>query len=260
MTKRQKIIAASLILSAGFLAIQFTQEGSFRYQAIAGLSLLALLLSIISLREGLDIKRRPATLLTLVLPPLFTAGVGLFYFLLPASLLARLPVIIPFAVGIYALLLTANIYSVAAVRTIQLARAAQAVGFILTLVTAFLLFDTVWSFRFPAYFNAPLVGLITFPLMLHALWSVQLEENISVSVWQISLVSSLCLAELALVLSFWPLSVVVASLSLTTAIYAILGLSQAKLTGRLFAKIVKEHLFFAGLFLLVVLATTSWKG
>ena len=61
----------------------------------------------------------------LTLPTLFTAAVGLFYFLLPVRWLTRLPVVILYSIGIYALLLTENIYNVAAERTIALFRAAH---------------------------------------------------------------------------------------------------------------------------------------
>jgi len=259
MSKRQKFILTSILLSAGFLAVQLS-DIPWRYEAIAGLAGLSILFFIFSLWEGLDFRSRPATLLTLTLPVLFTAGVGLFYFLLPSKPLARLPVFILYGIGIYALSLTGNIFTVAAIRTIQLARAARAVNFVLTLLTAFFIFDTIWSFRLPFYFNAALICLTSFPLFLQGIWSTQLEEKISHDVWLHSVVSTLSLTQIALILSFWPVSVVIASLCLTTGIYVTLGLTEAKLTGRLFAKTVREHLFFGGIFLLIVLLTTTWTG
>jgi hypothetical protein len=89
------------------------------------------------LREGID---GIEWLTVLTLPPLYTAGVGLFYFLLPVRWLTRLPVAMAYGLGMYVLLLTENIFSVASIRTIQLLRAAQAVGFLLTLVTGFFLY------------------------------------------------------------------------------------------------------------------------
>ncbi len=260
MSKRQKFVISSLGLSAGFLGIQLATDLAWRYEAIAGLAVLAILAFVWSLWGGLSLKDRPATLLTLILPGMFTAGVGLFYFLLPSYLLARLPVVIFFGLGVYALALTANIFTVAAIRTIQLARAAQAVNFVLSLITAFLLFDTIWSFRLPAYFNFLLVAFVSFPLLLHGFWSIQLEESLPSSVVQLAAFSAVALAELAIILSFWPASVVIVSLCLTTVIYVILGLGQAKLAGRLFVKTVKEHLFFGGLFLLIMFFTTNWRG
>ena len=67
----------------------------------------------------------------------FTAAIALFYFLLPVRWLTRVPVAVLYAVGMYALLLTENIYNVAADRTIALLRAAQSIGYLLTLLTYF---------------------------------------------------------------------------------------------------------------------------
>ncbi len=259
MSKRQKFVLTSLSLAAGFIMIQLANI-SWRYQAIFALAILTVLAFIWNLWGGLSLKTRPTTILTLVLPLLFTTGIGLFYFLLPSTLFARLPVIIFFGLGVYALALTANIFTVAAIRTIQLARAAQAVSFVLTLITAFLLFDTTWSLRLPFYLNFPLVAIISFPLFLTGFWTVLLEEKPSMALLQLTGIATLCLTELGIVLSFWPASVAVISLCLTTAIYVILGLGQAQLAGKLFTRTIREHLFFGGLFLLIMILTTSWRG
>src|SRR4030042_2635463 len=149
MTKRQKFIFSSLLLAVGLVFVQFS-EVSFRYLAILFLTLLTSGLTIWSLREALAGIR---WITTIILPMLFTAGVGLFYFLLPSSWFFSFSVVFFFALGMYALLLTENIFSVAAIRTIQLFRAASAVGFLLTLLTAFLLYDTIFSIRFQFYLN-----------------------------------------------------------------------------------------------------------
>jgi hypothetical protein len=130
MSKRRKFIVSSLILSLGFIFIQFL-DVRFRFIAIGLLSLATLGLSVWSLYEGLG---KNATLLTLVLPAMFTAGVGIFWFLLPVSVFTRIPIIIFYGVGIYILCLTSNIYSVAAIRTIALLRAARGVGFFIKFV------------------------------------------------------------------------------------------------------------------------------
>ena len=67
----------------------------------------------------------------------FYGAVAFFYFLLPVRWLTRIPVVVLYAVGIYALLLTENIYNVAADRTIALLRAAHSVGYLLTLDNVF---------------------------------------------------------------------------------------------------------------------------
>lgn len=260
MTKRQKFVLTSLVLAFGFFLVQFV-EFEYHYPAIAGLTLAALSLCAWALKDGLS---RNATLLTLVLPTFFTAGVGLFYFLLQTSgivaILTRIPVLIIYALGIYALLLTSNIYTVATVRTIQLLRAAHAVGFLLTLVSTFLLFDTVLSLRQPFFVNAFAMGLLSYPLFLQGLWSIELEGKLSREVKSVSLGFSLVLAQIAAILSFWPITVPVASLALTTVVYVGLGLGQAKLQQRLFSKTIREYFLVVLAVFVTMFLTAKWGG
>ena len=256
ITKRQRFIATSLLLSVGLLTIQLANV-SWRYGAIAFLAFLAYFLSAWSLAEGLN---GIEWLTVLVLPTFFTAGVGLFYFLMPAKWLMRLPVVLLYGLGFYGLLLTENIFSVAAIRTIQLLRSAQAVGFLLTLVTSFFLYNTILAYRFDAWFNFLLVGLISFPLILQALWYVELEEKVSKKIWLYSLALSLVLAEVALVFSFWPVSVTTGSLALITSTYIVLGLAQHRFSERLFKKTIREYVAIGVVILVIIFLTTRWGG
>ncbi|MDO8503408.1 MAG: hypothetical protein Q7S60_01830 [bacterium] len=256
MTKRQKFVLSSGVLALGFFLVQFV-DYSFRYPFITGLTLMSIALSLWSLWGGVG---KDATSLTLVLPALFTAGVGLFYFLLPGTLVAGIPVLILYAIGIYALLLTSNIYAVAAARTIALLRAAHAVGFLLTLVTAFLLFDTIFSLRWDFWANGLLLGTISFPLFLQGFWSIELERLPSREVLLLSASFAVIVAEVATILSFWPITVVVASLASTTVVYVGLGLGQAKLQQRLFARTVKEYLLVGVIVFTTMFLTARWGG
>lgn len=256
MTKRQKFVISSLVLAGGFFGIQFV-DFDLRYQAIAVLTILSALLTTWSLWGGLG---RNATLLTLVLPSFFTAGVGLFWFLLPSTLLTRIPILGLYALGIYALLLTSNIYSVAAARTIALLRAAHAVGFLLTLLTSFLLFDTILSLRGDFWLNGGAAGFLAFPLLLQGFWSIELEQKIESHVLQLAIVFSLVVGELAAILSFWPVTVPVGALALTTVVYVGLGLGQAKLQGRLFERTVKEYLLVGLIVFVTMFLTARWGG
>ncbi len=254
LTKRRKFIFSSLLLTAGLTFIQFGQISN-RYLAITLLSLLAIPLTLWSLKEAL---KGPIWLVSWILPAAFTAGVGLFYFLLPGSFLTALPVIIIYFLGMYALFLSENIFSVAALRTIQLFRSASAASFLLTLVTSFLLYDTVFSFRLPFYFNGLFVFVISFLLFLHGTWSVNLEEKISPNILLYSLFLSLGMGEIALVLSFWPTATTLTSLFLTSLVYVALGIIEAKLSDRLFRRTVNEYLTVGFIVLLVLLAYTTW--
>lgn len=254
LTKRRKFIISSLLLSLGLVAIQLGLISN-RYISIAVLSLLTIPLVFWSLWESL---KGSIWLTAWIVPALFTAGVGMFYFLLPGSWLIIVPVILIYFFGMYALFLSENIFSVAAIRTIQLFRSASAVSFLLTLLTAFLLYDTIWSFRSPFYLNGLLVFLTSFLLFLHGCWTVNLEEKITPKIVIYSLILSVGIGELAIIISFWPVTVSLASLFLTSIMYVALGLSQANLSDRLFIKTVKEYLIVFGIVLLILVLYTSW--
>lgn len=256
MSKRRKFILVSLVLSLGFVIIQLVPNLN-RFISIPLLSLATGALFFWGLKEGLG---KNATLLTLLLPMLYTIGVGFFWFLLPATTIARLPAIIVYGVGIYALCLTSNIFTVAAIRTIALARAARGVGFVLTLFTTFLIFDTLISFRAQFWLTSLAIAISSFPLFLQGLWSVEVDKKLSREVLLLTLVMSLALGEIAMLLSFWPVTVSVGSLFLTVAMYLMLGLGQAKLELRLFPQTTREYLVigvtvFVGMFL-----ATHWGG
>lgn len=250
MSKRKRFIATSALLSLGFIGINFVPD-SFRFIAIGALSLFTIVLFVWSLWGGIKMN---ATLLTLVLPFMFTISVGLFWFLLPSSLFARIPVVLFYGLGVYALCLTANIYTVSAIRTIALLRAARGVGFVLTLVTFFLVYDAILSLRAPIYVVSGVVLVASLPLFLQGFWTIVLDKKFSAPVLRLAAVSSLVMGEIALTMYFWPVTVVVGSLFFTVGVYVLLGLGQAYLEGRLFSQTVRDHItlgivVFVGMFL-----------
>ncbi|QQG47284.1 MAG: hypothetical protein HY044_04120 [Candidatus Woesebacteria bacterium] len=255
MTKRKKFVISSIILSVGFLLINFL-DNNYRFWTIAVLTLLTLILSSWSLYEGLAFN---TTLLTLILQPMFTLGVGIFWFLLPSSLYARLPVVVLYGIGNYALFLTANIFTVSAIRTIALSRAAKGVSFVLTLLTSFLLFDSLFSLRSSVFVNAIGTFAITLPLFLQGLWQSLLEgELIKNNILTYSIVFGLLCSELSALLYFWPVTVVVGSLFMTVSVYVLLGLGQAQLEARLFKQTAQEYLIVGTVVFLTVLFATKW--
>ena len=256
MSKRRRFILTSFLLCLGFVAIQFLNDQN-RFWAIGALGLLTVILFFWSLRESLG---RKMTLLTLVLPTVFTLGVGVFWFLLPANVFARIPIVIFYGLGIYVLCLTANIYSVAAVRTIALLRAARGVGFVLSLLTSFLVFDAILSMKTEMYILLPFTFIVSFLLYFQGYWSMLLETEFSKDLAILSGISSLLTTEVAAALYFWPVTVVVGSLFLTVTFYMLLGLGQAKVDGRLFSSTVREHLIVGSLVFIVMFFATHWGG
>jgi len=254
MSKRKKFIITSLILSLGFIGVQLL-DNVFRFWAIGILGLFATGLFTWSLFEGLG---KNATLLTLLLPAMFTWGVGIFWFLLPANVFARIPVVVFYGAGIYVLCLTMNILTVAAIRTIALLRAARGVGFVLTLITSFLVYDAILSLKTSILLTGGGVALLSFPLFLQGLWSTSLEPKLDRQIVISGLIYSLVMGEAAIGLYFWPVTVVVGSLFLTVTVYMLLGLGQAKIEGRLFPGTVRDYFFVGILVFIGMFFATRW--
>ena len=256
MTKRQKFVVTSVLLSLGFLGLGALGEEN-RVAGVIGLSFVALFLAFLSLRESIG---RNATLISLILPPLYTFGVGMFWFLLPGTFYAQLPVVLLFGVGVYAQLLIFNIFNVSTIKSIALARAAKGVGFVLTLFTAFLLYDAILSVKGPIYFNAVSVFASSVLLLIQGLWVSKLEKNVEKQLIRYSLILGYVVGGVSILLYFWPVSVVVGSLFLTVTMYVLLGLGQAKLEGRLFKSTMREYMLVGALVFMAMILATSWRG
>lgn len=255
MSKRKKLGLVAVFLTLGIFGVQSVEVES-RYQAIGLLAGGAYALSVWAMLEDL---KGIEWLTTLILPVFYPVSVALFYFLLPGRILTQVLIGTLFGLGMYALLLTENIFNVASIRTIQLLRAAHAVGFLLTLLVAFFLWDTIFSFRLDPWWNGLLVGITAWPLALSTLWSVNLEERLSPAVIWGSVVNSWSLMVMALMISFWPVTITVASLFLVTALYVGLGIGQQYLAGRLFKKTLSEYLWVGLIVLVTVFFLARWS-
>lgn len=195
----------------------------------------------------------------MILPSFFAASMALFNFLLPEHPVTRMVVLTIYGMGLYAIYLTENIFSVAAVRTIQLVRAAHAVGFLMTITTIVLLVNTIYSLHFPFWANMLLVSGISLPLFLQGLWSVVLSKSLTKEVVWMSVGMSLLMGQVAGMLSFLPVTVWIASLFLGTVAYVSLGLLQHALNERLFLRTVYEYVGVGVFVLLATLVVTPWR-
>ncbi len=256
MLKRQKFILVSFLLALGFILINLL-EGNERYWGIGSLSLLSIVFFFWVLKEGIG---KNATLLTLILPSLFTLGVGLFWFLLPTNVIARIPVVIIYGIGIYILCLTNNIFTVSAIRTIALSRAARGVGFVVTLFTSFLIYDAVMSLKISIYLGSIIIYALSFPIFIQGLWQSKLTKEFSSSLLIYSLYFSYAIALGYIFIYFLPVTVIVGSIFLTVGTYVLLGLGQAKIEGRLFKQTIREYLIIGSAVFLVMLFVTNWRG
>ncbi len=241
MRRREKFIITSLLLSLGLFAIQYVAL-EFRYLLIGALILLSYFLSAWALSDDLQAHEW----LTIVpLPTMYAGSVALFYFLLPGDFLSKVFILSLFGIGMYALFLTSNIYSVAKGRTIQLIYAAHAVGLLLTLVTSLLFTNAILSFHLPFWLNGLLVGLVHFFLSFMALWSIRLEDKISIDIVWYSLLLMVIFIEFVALLSLLPVPAWDASLFVMGVLYIALGVMQSLLKGRLFASTVNEYTLVA---------------
>ncbi len=256
LTKRQKIVITTFILTLGLLSTQLV-DFNLRFKFIAGLAIASYLLSLWSLREGLNLTKA-AVLLTL--PVFFTIAVSSFYFLLPVRWLTRLPVAATFGLTFYLLLLAQNVFNVASIRTIPLYRAASTASFLFTLLSAFFIFNVIYAFNLLFLWNGLAVLLISYPLILQSLWTIGMEDWVSASVLVQSLVLSLVLAEFALSFSFWPMPTTIWSLALSSSMYVLLGLTSQFLRGKASRRVVWEYVGIGAIVVIVSFVTTSWTG
>ncbi len=87
-----------------------------------------------------------------------------------------------------------------------------------------------------------------------------MEDKLSGSIIIQSLILSLCVGEIALGLSFWPSAVTIWALSLSSAMYVLLGLSTQFLRGRLNRRVGWEYIGIGVLMLFICYFTTAWAG
>lgn len=255
MRRREKFVLAAAFLSIGLSLVQYTGL-EWRYYAIIGLMTITYFVSAWALNDDLQ----PHEWLTILpFPVIYTAAVALFYFLLPTAFLTRMVFLALFGIGMYALYLTSNIFSVAKGRTIQLIYAAHAVGLFFTLFTSMLLTNTIFSLRLPFYSNALLGGLVHFPLVMMSLWSIKLESFVSKSIMQKSTMLTLILMELIAILSLLPFPAWHSSLFVMGIFYIGLGVSQSQIRERLFNNTANEYTLVAVFLGLIFFILLPWK-
>ena len=214
----------------------------------------------------------------LILPVLFTLGSGLFSNLLPAAVprmfgqsfrietaiflgnVVRFLFTILYVLGMYAILLTENIFSVASIRTIQLFRAARSVNFIMVLVTGLFFFSVAFSLRLWFHWIMLISAGIGFLLSFSSLWSIDLKTEHLDEVKRSSLTIAWLMALYGGVLAFWPLRPFMAGLLLTSCLYSLLGILEQKLGSRLSGVNYIEFILFNLVIVLVAFFTTSWRG
>lgn len=254
LTKREKIIITSIILSLGLLNFQFVPF-ILIFWYIGILTFAAFLLSLWSLWEGLN-KLKAVVLL--ILPTFFTLAFSGYYFLI-IPLWLRIIISLLFGITFYSLLLSQNIFNVSSIRTIPLYRVSSTVAFVLTIFTSTLLFNDLLSFNLLFIWNGLLIFALSFPLVLQTLWTVEME-GISRQMLVYSLLISLILGEVGAMLSFWPIYKPLASVILGVHLLVILNIVYDSLRDKLSRGEIMIGVGLNTLIFAIAFLFTSWKG
>ncbi|EKE13823.1 MAG: hypothetical protein ACD_12C00801G0001 [uncultured bacterium] len=236
--KRQRFIIATFCLSFLMLFSTFLSFNQLKYYILI-LGVLTYFFTFFSILERIQ-KIEWATLF--IHPIYFTIVFDLFFFLLPVRWLTRIPFISIYAISIYAILLSSNIFNVRVVKSLQLNRSAFSINYLFLTLTSFLVVNLILSFKLNFLFNLILISIFLFPLALQFFWVANPQNNLDRGLIKYAFLVSLYIGEIALIFSFIPLRQIIFSLLLTACFYSLLGLFYAYIEGRLFVNRVKEFL------------------
>lgn len=254
ISKRQILVFFSILMTGG-LTVSLLSEGRSLYLLSFLLAVAAGLVTVWVLRRDLaGIKY----FVLPILPFFFTFAMALFFQLLPERWLTRLPFMAVYGVSIYLIFLNQNVYNIAAIRTIALLRAAHSVGLLFTLISVFIIANVTFSLRFNFVFLTLILTLICGLMIFQTLWSFELEDLLTKRLLKMTLVLALIVSQVVLTLSFWPAEPTVQAIAVTTAVYMLLGLSQAYYSERLFRRTAIEYISLGGGVFILLFLTTSW--
>lgn len=254
-SKRQKFVVGVGILSLGL----FTSEYLFSGYGVIVAVLLGILTDLFLVGALFEDLKENFSVEPFVLPFLCSLAFGLFYFLTPSRLLSRVVLTTIYAIGLYSVFLSENIFVVASIRTIALLNSARIVTFVITLISYFFLTNTIFSFRLGFFPTILLYGIFTFLFTLHSVWTYTLEPSLKKYLLWTGLVT-LCLVEFASVLWFWPTVPSVLALFLAAAFYIMTGVAHVWFDRRFFKSVIWEYAWVASIALFILIWFTSWQG
>lgn len=244
--KRQKFIVSVVILSFTlFFSEQMFGKGGM-YMAFL-LSVFTDLFILWAIKDDLKDNFSPQVF---ILPLFYTLACALFYFLTPSRFLTRVGMTSLYALGLYSLLLSENIFIVSSIRTIALLSSARTVSFIVTILSYFFLSNVVFSLHLNIFITLLLVFIFSFLLILHSIWTHTLDNNFRSQIDWILLIA-MGLVETSLALWFWPTAPTIIALFLTGLFYILVGISQVWLDKRLFKGVMWEYIWVAVIVFLV---------
>lgn len=252
--KRQKFGIGVVLLSMGLFLAEYALN---TYGLITAFFLAVLSDVILYWAVSQDLQDNFA-LQVFVLPFLYSLSFGLFSFLTPARLLTRIILTSLYAVGLYSVFLSENIFTVASIRTIALLNSGRIVSLVISLVTFFFLASTAFSLRTTLLPTTLVIFIFSFLLSMHALWTYTLERGIRKDVMWVAIIS-VSIFELSAILWFWPTTPIVVALFLTSIWYIMIGLTHVWLDKRLFKSVLWEYIWVAVIAFLVLVSFTKWQ-
>lgn len=255
ISKRQKFLISVVVLSLSLFFSEYVFNSSVLFLSLA-LGIATDIFLFAALFKDLRESFAPQAFF---LPFLCSLAFSLFFFLTPTRLISRVVITSLYAVALYALFLSENIFLVASTRTIALTNSAKIVTFVISLLSYFFLINTIFSFRLPFFATTLLIALFSFFFIMHGLWTYTLAKSLKADLlW--SLILTICLFELSCVLWFWPTSSTLIALFLTAAFYTLVGISHMWFDKRLFQSVFWEYAWVVGIACLLLVWFTSWQG
>lgn len=253
ITKRHKFIIG-VLFSSVLLFIAEYSLGKSGIILIIFLSALADLFLFWGLRADLKENFSPQAF---ILPFTYTISFGFWYFLFPQRLLVRVILTLLYAVGLYSLYLSQNIFTVSAIRTIALLSSARTVSLLLTIVSYFFMMNVIFALHLNIILTLPLIFIFSVLFIMHSIWTFTLEKNIFQNI-SLSLILGLCVSEVSALLWFWPSTPTFLSLFLTGFFYIVVGLTHVWFEKRLFRGVILEYVWVAIFVFIFLVAFTTW--
>ena len=255
MRRRERIILIAILLSVCFYVTQLVPI-EWRFFAIGIFGLVTYLASAFALKDDLQLYE---WLTILPFPAMYSIAVGSFYFLLPVNVISQVVVLTIFGLGMYAIFLAGNIFSISKGRTIQLLNAAKTINILFGIVTSLLFLNSLFSLNLPFWVNFIGTFLIHAPLVYTISWSAKLDGTVFGESFFLSLISALVIAEFAVILSFLPLATWILALLIMSFFYLIVGIIQTFLTGKLFRRSVGEYALLTGGMIIFLFIVFPWR-
>jgi hypothetical protein len=255
LTKRQRFIISS-VFALG-ISVLFQASNYPLYYSVPALIVGTYIITLFSLRDDL----KGVEYLTLyILPVTFLIGINLFMLILPQRKIFRFPFYGLIPIGMYITYLTENIFNVAAIRTIQLLRAAHAVAYIFSLFSAYFLISYIISLRLELLLQLLYMVLVIFPLTLQFLWSFDLLPVFSRRTILYSCATCLVFIQILVMANFYPQSTAMTSLFLVAVYYVLLGILQHFYEKKLTRKPTIEYTIVACIVFIIMLFTAQWHS